>query len=116
MIVFYGRSIHPPGVFEFVEVVGEHGLLSVVVYEGVPLSDPVELLETPREQLHDGIEYGAIGRDAIRGIYDRKYIPYDRIRCGRIRYDRVRYDRVRCGRIRYDRVRYGRKRYGRGVG
>lgn len=40
-----------PGVFEFVQVVGEHGLLPVVLHKRVSLSDPVELLKAPRKQL-----------------------------------------------------------------
>lgn len=43
-----------PGVLELVQIVGEHGLLPVVVHEGVPLADAVELLETPREELQNG--------------------------------------------------------------
>lgn len=45
------RQLASPRVFEFVEVVSEHRLLPVVVHEGVSLSDAVELLKTPREQL-----------------------------------------------------------------
>lgn len=40
-----------PGVFELVQIVGKHGLLPVVVHEGISLSDTVELLKAPHEQL-----------------------------------------------------------------
>ena len=46
-----GRAGRSPRVLELVEVVREHGLLTVVVHEGVSLPDAVELLETPRKEL-----------------------------------------------------------------
>lgn len=40
-----------PRVLKFIQVVGKHWLLSIIVDEGVPFSDLIELLETPREEL-----------------------------------------------------------------